>query len=192
VSDDAVDYAYEEQLKAEHGYRELWVRFAGGEDERVRTFPDTEDWCEAADRLAFELLADPDVEKVWSIPMGAGKVGVGRDASTSVDDRTPPPSECCQPIRSRGPSGIRLRHAWTCERKGQPWDGPVAPDHDGVPPPRRDRLSRLHAIETRRVGLDDPVPVERAGGVLTAKGAGCPAHPLMPIYECPTCAERRV
>jgi hypothetical protein len=183
VSEDAIDFAHEEQLKAEEGYRELWVRFSWGQNKRVRTFPDTATWRVAVDKLAAELGSDPEVVKVWSIPMGTGEVAGGREPSALVDGSTPPPSGCCKPETYAGPSGVRLRHAAGCRYQGSPYEGPVA---------RVDRLARRHAIETRRVGLDDADPVDRVGGVLTAVGPQCPAHPHEPADECPTCSDRRL
>jgi hypothetical protein len=121
--------------------------------------------------------------KVWSVPMGTGKEGSGRDASALVDARTPSPSSCCTPERYAGPSGVRLRHASGCRAHGRVYEGPIG---------RGDRFGRRHAIETRRVGLDDAVPMEGAGGVLTSVGSSCPVHPDEPALDCLACSERRI
>jgi len=208
VSDDSLDYELEEKLKAEHGYRELWVRFTDGNPVRVRTFPETPEWVEACDRAALDLVADPQIAEVWSVPMGMGNPpgSLGADAPTSIgavggvqtgpatgertssnndaSDRSP---SCCEPRRSIGPSGVRLRHAWDCTKRGAPYS-----EAKRTPLHRPDRIARRHDIETRRVGLDTDQAFEGAGGVLTVVGAECPAHPSMPAYECPTCSERRV
>lgn len=196
MSDDAIDYALEEQLKAEYGYRELWVRFASGETKRVRTFPDTIEWRMACDRLALELLSDPDVERCWSVPMGArgGVERRGTPASVGSTVRPSLPSgRCCEPTRYAGPSGVRLRHANDCTYRGEPYRAFASvPPREGAPPARR-RLARVLAMETRRVGLDSDLPAD-AGGVLAVvqPDGGCPAHPSEPVYGCVACSERRL
>lgn len=166
MSDDALERGYEEDLKAEAGYRELWVKWAGGGEQRIRTFPDTEEWREALDRVAFEILEDPEVERVWSLPMGV------RPDQASVD------------LGQRAPGAGGLA--------GQSDDPRLQAAGRITPSPRSSRLFRRLATETRRVGLDEPVVEEQAGGVLSLRGEGCPAHPAMPVWTCPTCSDRRV
>jgi hypothetical protein len=214
VSDDAIDYDYEEQLKAEMGYRELWVRFANDEEVRVKTFPDTAKWDTALQLVIQDLLADPDIVEVWTDRMGAGtgeasvsfrqpapirgRGGAGErpDGSPGVATaRVASPPPCCEPMRYAGPSGVRLRHASSCRFRGEPYVAQVES------PPRllernvnsARRLARIHRSETRRTGLGLDVPSD-AGGVLTlsSNGSGCPAHPSEPLDTCIVCSERRV
>lgn len=209
MSDNAIDYAYEEKLKAEAGHRELWVEFSWGEERRVRTFPDTTEWNEALDLAAIAIVNDdPDVVRVWSVPMGArpeaasvelgqrapirgrgGPAGRGEDPAPQAAGRITSPSPCCEPVRSAGPSGIRFRHAPACRFRGEPYrEGFV-----GYPMKSAARLTRRLAMETRRVGLDSDVATgDRAGGVLVGEPTNeCPAHPGLDRWGCPICSERR-
>jgi hypothetical protein len=127
----SVEDALEEDLMAERGYRELWVEFSWGEERRVRTFPGTPEWRVAADKLADEFREDPDVVRVWNVPMKGSPAEVSIRTTDPVASAGAPSSledskaahparwrsnicRSCRPKFRHGPSGKGLWHAHDC------------------------------------------------------------------------------
>lgn len=187
MSDSAIEKLYEEQLQAAAPSLNLYV---GGRFQRRE--PDTPSGRQRMEKAAFMARLEADEATAVEVLRGvAGGRTVGSESSEGHapgDPKRVPAtalsySACCKPEPIPGPSGVRLRHVAGCRAglRGQPYA--VAPAE-----PKVTRLAARHARESRRTGLDD---VLEQGGVLTAVGPQCPAHPSEPVYGCLTCSERK-
>ena len=185
MSHAGIEKLYEEQLQAAAPWLNLYV---GGRFQRRE--PDTPSGRQRMEKAAFVARLEADEDTTVKVLRG---VAGGRNAGPESDGEPPDPrsvpatarsvSACCKPEPIPGPSGVRLRHVAGCRAglRGQPYA--VAPAE-----PKVSRLASRHSRESRRTGLDD---VLEQGGVLTAVGPQCPAHPSEPVFECLTCSGRK-
>ena len=176
-----IDDLYEQELKEARG--KLLLKLDG---RLVQTFDDTPAGREHCDKAAFQIMNEGEVTVDR---MGAGGLATsqdprgGREAASTV----PAPlrsTGCCIPAKYPGPSGWRRRHSLDCPvMPGEVYREPVL---------KPSNLVRIHAMETRRTGLDDALARHPAGGTLTPTTNTCPAHPGGGRWwDCPTCSDRR-
>jgi hypothetical protein len=200
VSDSAIDAMYEAELKAAARYLEVRVEFSGGKTETVRKFLDTPEGRVHAGKVADEWFELDKVERVEIVPIrrhgypgapveaGERSPRHARKATTvPAANRVPASSRaCCEPRLFPSPTGrMNKRHRFNCPSfPGQPYADVTAMIHDIS----QARLSRRHAMESRRTGLDDAIADHPASYVSAETHAL--VHPGEDAEDCIECSER--
>jgi hypothetical protein len=156
-----------------------------------RTEPATPQGRRRMDGAAFEALRGSDDVRVVPSEAVGSETGTLQVRSMGAPGASPVPvpvshrAACCKPSMYPGPSGLRYRHAWDCKASpGQTFSTAVA----SVTDIGQARLSRRHAIESRRTGLDGALSSHPSAYLSAASHAAW--HPGESAEDCIECSER--
>jgi hypothetical protein len=180
VTDSAIELEYEERLKAEQGKLLLYV-----DGSLKLTEPDTPAGRTRIGKAAFLALETSDDVMVRGEEAGERNRGRARKGNSESPVPASSRRPCCKPEVYPGPSGVRRRHRFDCPSfPGQPYADVTATIYDIS----QARLSRRHAMESRRTGLDDAIADHPASYVSAETHALI--HPGEDALDCLECAER--
>ena len=134
------------------------------EGDAIRRFADTPEGRVQADKLAMRLLEQPWVDRVEVVVIESAAPAEGREPRRA----------------SHEPNGESRVHPAESSAAAGSIRATVVP------------FSRIHRMQTRRVGLDEAMQTHpSAGGVQHANGGRCPVHPEQGAYDCFVCSDRR-